>query len=229
MPNFDDADAARYAPTGPPPGFGPITGHRWDILEDLTSHWGVVLGYGVASVALGVVLAAWPDQTLTVCAVLIAIQLIISGALRLAVAVTARGIDGGLRALMGLTGALGLIVGLLCLRDPVQTLLAISVLLGIWWVLSGFVDILGALLSPVPGRRGWDVAMGTVSILAGGFLLIDPRLTLTVLVIVVCTWLIGLGLLAIVAGLRLRALHRHPATPPEPGTGRHATGAWTTG
>jgi uncharacterized membrane protein HdeD (DUF308 family) len=223
MPNFDDADAGRYAPTGPPP----LTSH-WDVLDDLANHWGIVLGYGVASTALGIVLAVWPDQTLVVVAVLVAIQLIVSGVLRLAVAVTAHGMDGGLRALMGITGALGLIVGLLCLRDPVQTLLAISVLLGIWWVLSGVVDILGALLSPVPGRRGWDAAMGGVSILAGGFLLIDPRLTLTVLVIVVCTWLIALGLLAIVAGLRLRAARRHPATPLHRGQGP-ATGAWTTG
>lgn len=175
-------------------------------LREVADHWGLVLTYGVLTLALGVILAVWPSQTIVVCAVLIAIQLLLSGAVRIGMAFFADSAERGIR--LGLTGAISLIIGLLCLRDPVQTLLVISILLGAWWVVSGVVDIVGALLSPLRGRRGWDVTMGIVSVVAGGFLLIDPRLSVGVLVVVICIWLFAIGLLAVTAGLRLRALRR---------------------
>jgi uncharacterized membrane protein HdeD (DUF308 family) len=93
-----------------------------------------------------------------------------------------------------------------------QTLLAIGLILGAWWVLSGVVDIVGAFLSPVPGRRMWDILSGLVSIVAGGFLLVDPSLSLGVLVLVLSVWLIVTGALTTVAALRLRGLgHARPA------------------
>jgi uncharacterized membrane protein HdeD (DUF308 family) len=79
---------------------------------------------------------------------------------------------------MGLTGGLSLVVGLLCLRDPVQTLLIVGLLLGVWWVVSGVVDIVAAVVRPVPGSPGRDLVSGLVSILAGGFLLVNPDLSL---------------------------------------------------
>lgn len=220
MSSFDATDPDPQ-PAGRPP-YGGTPGGR--LLEEIANHWGLVVAYGVASAALGIVLAVWPDETLVVCAVLIAIQLIVSGVMRLTVAVAGRGLDGGLRAVIGLSGAVGLIIGLLCLRHPVQTLVAISLLIGVWWVLAGIIDILGALVAPVPGRRGWDLVTGVISILAGGFLLIDPKLTLTALVVVICFWLIAIGIVAIVAGLRLRSLARKAPPASGPATGLHPVG-----
>ncbi len=96
-------------------------------------------------------------------------------------------------------------MGLLCLRDPLQTLLAIGVILGVWWFAAGVVDIIGAIMSPSPRGRGWDIAMGVVSVLAGGFLLVNPELSLGVLVLVVCVWLFAYGFIAIVAAFTLRS------------------------
>ncbi|HCB02895.1 MAG TPA: hypothetical protein DEQ43_01285, partial [Nocardioides bacterium] len=104
---------------------------------------------------------------------------------------------------MAITGALAIIVGLLCLRDPAQTLLVIGILIGMWWVVTGVVDVIGALVSPVPGRRGWDITTGLISVLAGGFLLINPKLSLGVLVVIVCIWMFLIGGLALVAAFKL--------------------------
>jgi uncharacterized membrane protein HdeD (DUF308 family) len=217
MNGFDGTETEPLDPGRGPYGVTP--GGR--LLEGVANHWGLVVLYGVASAVLGIILAVWPGETLVVCAVLVAIQLIISGALRLIIAIAGHGLDGGLRAVVGLSGALALVVGLLCLRDPVQTVVIIGLLLGVWWVVAGIVDILSAILAPVPGRRGWDIATGLISLAAGAFLLIDPKLTLGALVVVACIWLIAIGVMAIVAGLRLRSLHRHGASdqrPPESGT-----------
>ncbi|WP_244928090.1 DUF308 domain-containing protein [Nocardioides sp. W7] len=182
-------------------------------LNRLADHWGLVLAYGVMTLGIGVVLAAWPDETLKVCAVLVGIQFLVSGVVRIVAAVGTSSLDGGIRALMGLSGALALIVGLLCLRDPLQTVVAIGILLGAWWLVSGVIDIIGALVSPVPGRRGWDLTTGLLSVLAGGFLLIYPELSLGVFVLVACLWLFAIGLLAVVAAFTLRSARgRHPAS-----------------
>jgi uncharacterized membrane protein HdeD (DUF308 family) len=147
--------------------------------------------------------------------VLIAIQILLSGVLRIVMAVGARGLDGGVRALHGVIGGLAIIVGLLCLRDPVQTLLLIGILLGVWWVISGVVDVVGALVSPAQGRRRlWDVVSGVISILAGGFLLVNPKLSLGVLVVVIWVWLFLVGGIAVFAAFKLRSLQHAAADGP---------------
>jgi uncharacterized membrane protein HdeD (DUF308 family) len=177
--------------------------------DRIADHWGLLLAYGLVSVGLGLVLAIWPGETLVVCAVIIAIQILVSGVLRIVVAIGARGLDGGVRVLHGLIGGLAIVVGLLCLRDPVQTLLVIGILLGVWWVVSGILDVVGALVSPVHGRRMWDVVTGAISIVAGGFLLVDPKLSLGVLVVVICVWLFLTGAIALFVAFKLRSQQQH--------------------
>jgi uncharacterized membrane protein HdeD (DUF308 family) len=181
-------------------------------LDRLADHWGLILAYGVLTLGLGIVLAAWPDETLVVCAVLIAIQLLVSGVFRIVTAITASGLDTALRVLSGLTGALALIVGLLFLRDPLQTVLIVGLVLGAWWVATGVIDIVSAVVAPTEGRVAWDIAGGVVSILVGGFLLVNPELSLGVLVFMICVWLIAVGLMAVAAAIRLRSLAQHPST-----------------
>lgn len=168
-------------------------------------YWGLVLAYGLATAALGITLAVWPKQTLTVVAVIVAIQVIASGVLRIIIAIAGTSMEGGVRAVVGFTGALALIVGLLFLRDPVQTVLIVTILLGVWWVVGGVVDILGAILGRATGHRAWDIIAGVITLLAGAVLLINPKVSLGALVVVSCIWLIVVGVVAIVAAFRLRA------------------------
>ncbi|MFD4324677.1 HdeD family acid-resistance protein [Nocardioides sp. NPDC058538] len=175
------------------------------VFEGLGDYWGLVLAYGLVTTALGVILAVWPKQTLVVLAVIIAIQIIVSGVFRLIAAVAGSSMEGGLRAVVGFSGALAIVVGLLFLRDPIQTLLIVTILLGVWWVIGGIVDIIGAVLRPAPGRRMWDIATGAITVLAGAVLLINPEVSLGALLVVSCIWLIVVGLIAIVMAFRLRS------------------------
>lgn len=174
-------------------------------INRLADHWGLVLAYGLVTLGLGVALVAWPQASVTVFTVLIAIQLIIAGIFRIFSALSMSRIDGGIRALVGLSGGIALIVGLLVLRDPLQTVVVLGLILGAWWVVAGVIDILGAFLSPGSSRRGWDIASGVVSVLAGGFLLVYTDVSLHVLVVFAGIWLILAGVLATVAAFRLRS------------------------
>jgi uncharacterized membrane protein HdeD (DUF308 family) len=169
-------------------------------------HWGLVLAYGLVTLGLGIALAVWPDASVTVFTVLLAIQLIIAGIFRISAALSVSRSDGGVRALVGLSGGLALIVGLLILRDPLQSVLVLGMILGVFWVIAGVIDIVGAFIAPPPSGRGWEVFTGVVTLLAGGFLLVYTDLSLTVLVVFVGIWLIVAGILATVAAFRLRSL-----------------------
>jgi uncharacterized membrane protein HdeD (DUF308 family) len=164
-----------------------------------------VVGYGVVTIVIGLVLAVWPGETLVVLAVILSIQLMVNGIFQLINAFAAHTVDGGVRALLGLVGALSIIVALLCLRAPMQTVVVIGLLLGAWLVISGLIDVFTAVLSD-SGERGWRMIMGIVSVAAGAFLLVNPELSLGALVIVMAVWLFGYGAIAIIAGLRLRSL-----------------------
>jgi uncharacterized membrane protein HdeD (DUF308 family) len=174
-------------------------------INRLAEHWGLVLAYGLVTLGLGIALVVWPEASVTVFTALIAIQLIIAGVFRIVSALSMSGFDGGIRALVGLSGGVAVIVGLLVLRDPLQTVVVLGLILGVWWVVAGVIDILGAFLSPGSSRRGWNIVSGVISVLAGGFLLVYTDISLHVLVVFGGIWLILAGLLATVAALRLRS------------------------
>lgn len=175
-------------------------------LTALAEHWGLVLAYGLITLGLGIALVVWPDASVTVFTVLVAIQLIIAGVFQIVASLRADRSDGGIRALVGLAGGLSLIVGLLILRDPLQSVLVLGIILGVFWLISGVIEVLGALVAPGPSGRGWELFTGIVTILAGGFLIVYTDLSLKLLVVFVAVWLIVAGTLAVVAALRLRSV-----------------------
>ena len=189
----------------------------------LVDHWGLVLTYGLVTVGLGLVLVLWPEQTLKVLAVLIGIQFIVTGVFRLVLAVASRHAEGGARAIMGLFGALALVIGLLVLRDPLQTVVVITMLLGVWWLAAGLIDVLGAIRSHETHRRGLDIVLGLISVLAGGFLLVAPQVSLSVLVIVAAVWMFSYGFIAIVAAFVLRGEEKRTSAAPISGAAQPAT------
>ncbi|WP_051551562.1 HdeD family acid-resistance protein [Nocardioides sp. URHA0020] len=172
----------------------------------LADHWGLVLTYGVITLGLGIALVVWPDASVTVFTVLLAIQLIVAGIFRISAALSVSRSDGGVRALIGLSGGLALIVGLLILRDPLQSVLVLGIILGVFWVLAGIIDIVGAIIAPPATGRGWEFLTGVVTVLAGAFLLEYTDLSLKLLVVFVGIWLIVAGILAVLAAWRLRSL-----------------------
>ncbi|WP_141015184.1 HdeD family acid-resistance protein [Nocardioides sambongensis] len=173
--------------------------------RQFAAHWGLVLGYGIVTLVLGIVLVAWPDASVTVFTAIIAIQLIIAGVFRVISALAASGRDTGIRVLSGVIGGFSLVVGLLVLRDPLQSVLVLGIVLGVFWLVAGVVDIMLALLAPPPGGRTWELVTGGLTVLVGGFLIVFTEFSLHALVIFTAIWLIVGGALAIIAAIALRS------------------------
>jgi Short repeat of unknown function (DUF308) len=83
---------------------------------------GLGIGVGLLSIVIGLLVLFWPGASVVVIAWLFAIQLIVSGILQFVAAFMDDLRTGtGAHVLMGLLGALSIVVGLLCLRAPRQT------------------------------------------------------------------------------------------------------------
>jgi uncharacterized membrane protein HdeD (DUF308 family) len=183
-----------------------LRGDPADVVARIGRHWGWVLGFGIITLVLGVLALVWPGRTLVVLAVLFGIQLIVMGIFRFAAAFASDDISGGSRVLLALLGVLSLIIGLYAVRHILLTLLALALLLGIFWIISGAVEVFMALSHREMQHRGWNVVMGIISVLAGIVVLAYPGISLLVLAIVVGVWLIVFGAMEIGLAWRIRSL-----------------------
>ena len=185
-----------------------------DLFSRVGRHWGWVLAYGILTLLAGVVVLAWPGETLLVLAVLFGIQLIVSGIFRFVAALASTDLTGGTRVMLALLGVLSIIIGLWAVRHVVITLVALVVFLGIFWVVNGLIEIFTAVGHRDMPDRGWSILMGVLSIAAGLIVLAYPGLSLFGLAVILGIWLLVFGVLELMAAFRLRKLIdtnvRHP-------------------
>ena len=177
-----------------------------DMLTQLGRHWGWVLSFGIITLAAGVAVLVWPSATLLVIAVVFGVQLIVAGIFRFVAAFATDDASGGTRILLALLGVISIIIGLWAVRHVLLTLLALVVLLGIFWVVNGAIELFTALSHRELPARGWTAAMGVLSVVAGIIVLIYPGETLLVLSVVLGIWLLVYGAMEIMAAFRFRRL-----------------------
>jgi uncharacterized membrane protein HdeD (DUF308 family) len=177
-----------------------------DMIAGLGKHWGWLLAYGVLTLIAGVAVLAWPAETLLVIAVLFGIQLIISGIFRFVMALATDDLTGGTRVLLALLGVLSIIIGLWAVRHVLLTLLALTVFLGIYWIVSGVIDIFTSLSHREMPSRGWTAFTGVLSAIAGVIVLAYPGITLYTLAVILGVWLLIFGVMEIVGAFRVRSV-----------------------
>jgi uncharacterized membrane protein HdeD (DUF308 family) len=185
-----------------------------DVLARVGRHWGWIFAYGVITLLAGVAVLAWPGRTLIVIAVLFGVQLIVAGIFRFVAAFAVDDLTGGSRVLLDVLGVLSLIIGLYAVRHVLITLLALSLLLGIFWIVNGAVELFMALSRQEIGNRGWSAVMGIFSIFAGLIVLSYPGISLLVLAVVLSVWLLFFGLMEITLAFRIRSLGRRARIRP---------------
>lgn len=185
-----------------------FTGNAAKLLRGTGRHWGWPLAYGVITLLLGVLVLAWPDRTIEVIAVLLGIQLLVAGVFQFVSAIAAEGEGGGTRVLLALLGVLSFIVGLYALRHLMVTIVALAVILGIFWIVNGAIEIFTALTDDLMHGRGWTVLMGLLSIAAGIVVLVWPGISLLTLAVVLGVWLLVLGIMEIVFAFQIRSMGR---------------------
>jgi uncharacterized membrane protein HdeD (DUF308 family) len=167
----------------------------------------LTIGAGALSIVIAVLVLV-PANTVVVIAWLFAIQMVVTGVLQLIAAFAGDAGTGG-RVLLGLLGALTILVGLLCLRAPLQTAVVLGLLIGAAWVVGGVIGIFHAINDGPRGDRGWRIASGLLSVLGGAVVLIYPGASLVTL-----AWLLGIVLLVTGVVLVAHGLFARRSTQP---------------
>jgi uncharacterized membrane protein HdeD (DUF308 family) len=175
-------------------------------LRDIS--WALVLVAGVVTASCGLALAFWPEETLRIVAVIVAVQLLLTGLVSVVGAVAVGNVDRGVRTLVVLSGILSILVGLVLLRAPQQTVVVVALLLGLYWVLKGLVELVAALTTDASSHRWWSAAVALFTTAVGTFLVLKPEASFALLVVVVQVWLLGYGFIMIVAALSMRSAAR---------------------
>ncbi|SEE97265.1 HdeD family acid-resistance protein [Streptomyces sp. Ag109_O5-10] len=176
-------------------------------LARLGRSWTWHLLFGLVSIGSGVVAVAWPGPTLVVLAVVFGVQLVATGVFRLVGSVSL-GAGDTARALTGVLGVVSLLLGLYSLRHVLITVLALGLLLGIYWVVDGFTAVFVALDRPGLPGRGWNVFIGLLGVVAGLMLLTWPQLSLLTLAFLAGLWMIMLGAMQLGLARLLRGTGR---------------------
>ena len=177
-----------------------------DRMAQVGGAWWWPAIFGVISIVAGVLAVAWPGPTLLVLAVLFGVELIVWGIYRLIGAIAFGDAGGGARVLWAILGILSLLLGFYAIRHIVITLLALGLLLGIFWLVDGIGLIVSAIEHPGMPGRGLTVLSGVLGVIAGLILLFWPSISLLTLAVLAGIWLIVLGATQIGVATQLRRL-----------------------
>ncbi|MFE2276921.1 HdeD family acid-resistance protein [Streptomyces sp. NPDC059454] len=196
-----------HTPDGAAPG--PPDGPA-GILGALGRSWQWILASALATLVPGIVVLVWPDTTLHVLAVLIGLYLLVAGAFRF-VGVLGRE-EQGARSPELLLAVLYVLAGVLCLRNPLQTVAALSLVVGAVWLVSGMLTLFTAVAS----RDLPHLGVALLAVVAGIVVLALPAESARALTRLLGLWLVLLGLAEAAVALAWRAALRGSGTAETP-------------
>ena len=174
-------------------------------------NWWLFVVLGVICVATGIAAMVWPHITLLTLGILAGIYLMIAAVMEIIDAIAG---DPGGRAISAILGVIALIAGLICIRRPGESLLAIVIVVGVYLVAAGVLRIVRAFGSE--GNRWWGFAAGAIDALFGIVVLSWPELGLVTLAVFFAITMLFRGIFSIVIGLKLRGLRDVEPTPAQP-------------
>ena len=170
-------------------------------VEHVGRNWWLFVVLGAICIITGIVTVVWPGITLLTLGILAGIYLMVAAIMEIVDAVTG---DPGGRALSAILGIVALIAGLIFIRRPGESLLAIVIVAGIFLVAEGVIRIVRAFSGP--GTRWWGVAAGLFDGAAGIVILAWPQIGIVTLAVFFAITMIVRGALAIVLGFKIRNL-----------------------
>ena len=102
-------------------------------------------------------------------------------------------------------GLFAFIIGLYAVRHVLVSVVALALLLGIFWIINGFVEIFSALANRESTQPGLDRLHGRAQHPAGVVVLAYPGISLVTLALVLGIWLIIYGVMEIGLAFRVRS------------------------
>jgi uncharacterized membrane protein HdeD (DUF308 family) len=169
---------------------------------DVKRVWWLLLVLGVVSVTIGGMLIAWPGKTLTAATMLFGTLMVVSGVVRFVQALMDESSEH--RGLLVLSAIIGVVLGVVVLRNPGAVIWLIVLLTGVFWIIGGMVDLFRGIAHHDVPDRGVRVVFGGLSAALGVAILVWPAPTVLVFAFFAGTYSILFGVLEIVAAFQVK-------------------------
>ena len=167
----------------------------------LKGTWQATLVLGAVTLILGLIVAIHPTGSLNVIAVLLGILMIISGLFHLIRVFDPQELH---RVWLGIAGLLFIVIGVILIRHLHLTRAIIGLIIGITWIIQGLTALIGGISGGVREGRGWWIAFGVISLVAGIVVTVTPASSLDVLAVLLGIWFIIMGIFEVIGGFMLR-------------------------
>ena len=175
------------------------------VLPVLSRNWWLVALRGLAAIVFGVLAFVWPAITLWALVLLFGAYMLVDGIFAIVAAVRAAGREARWWLLL-IEGVLGVLAGLVAAFWPGLTALALLYFIAAWAIVSGILEIAGAIRLRREIEGEWALGLsGALSLLFGVLLVVIPAPAgLLSLVWLIGAYALAFGVLLLVLSFRLR-------------------------
>lgn len=167
----------------------------------LVTSWQTLLILGLVTLVLGILVLGWPTATVAVISVLFGAQFLVLGIVGIARAIGGHETS---RVLHALLGVLCVVIGVLVLRHLFESVVVLTVLFGLTWLISAIIDLVIVIGDRARPARGWAVGLDVLTIVASIVILAYPGASLVLLTMLIGTWLIVWGVLTSINAFLVR-------------------------
>jgi uncharacterized membrane protein HdeD (DUF308 family) len=166
--------------------------------------WIFAIIRGVLAIIFGLIALFSPIATAVALAILIGAYAIVNGVFDIIEAIRHRGSSSMVFRIV--LGAVSILFGILVLVWPGISLAILVIMVGIWAIIIGIIQIVASVRHRAVPHSGWvwGIIGGALSILFGILVLIWPGTGLVSIIWIVGIWAIVWGITLIVLGVQLR-------------------------
>jgi len=180
------------------------------MLTLVSRKWWALVLRGSLAVLLGILAFVWPTHTLNAIFILVGIFLIIDGIISAGSSLSHRR-QVGTWWIFFAEGLFGLLVGLFALLWPQVAAVALVIIIGVWAVITGILEILGGIGLRATLKGEWLLILGGVlSVVFGLLLILIPSSAVIALMWLIAAYFILFGIVLIALGFRTRPYRDSP-------------------
>jgi uncharacterized membrane protein HdeD (DUF308 family) len=173
------------------------------VVELLTRNWWLVALRGAFAVIFAILTLAWPGVTLVALILLWGIYAMVDGISSIALGAAVR----GHRWSNVLIGVIGVLAGLVAIVLPGETAVVLLVIIAVWAIIAGVVQLIAALALRRTLSHAWFlVVTGALTLVLGIVLLFNPGAGALALVTTIAMFALVWGISLILLAIRLRGL-----------------------
>jgi uncharacterized membrane protein HdeD (DUF308 family) len=136
--------------------------------EGLRSAWGWLMALGILMIVLGVIAIGIPIAISVTMTIFLGILLLVAGVAQLAQGIASHQWGGFFIHLLG--AVVYILFGLALLVNPEVGVRALTLLLAMYFIISGFIKIMMAIISHGARNWGWMLFSGIVSFILGALI-----------------------------------------------------------